>query len=259
MKPLALGLVTALLLGWLRAVAADPLRFLHCNSENGMSLAAGKQVTISGIVTAQFSTGKTSRFYVQDRTGGICVFGSPKHCPALGDSVRVTGRVASYAGLTQITGDAQSPLRFAAFGRGSRPVAAFVLSPMDVRRTQQPDGCEPNESRLVQVPDVFVRNVGGGLTAPGAKFAVDTTYRLVHVGADSATNWVLIRVLPTTGCGPSNSLAGQPIPLMPVQVTGVLSQYSSRNAALNGYQILPRTRGDVHTGLGDYPEPRPPR
>ena len=56
----------------------------------------------------------------------------------------------------------------------------------------------------------------------------------------------------------SPALAGQTIPVPPVQVTGVLSQYLSRSAAQSGYRILPRTRDDVRPGPGDYGQRREP-
>lgn len=252
--------VTLLLLAsWLGAASAERIESLHCNGPRGESVALGKTVTVTGVVTAQFSTGKNARLYVQDPSGGVCVYGSPKNCAALGDSVRVTGRVATFGGLTQITGDSLARLQIEALGKSTRAMVAFALTPMDARTSQQSDGCEPNESRLVLVHDVLVRALDGSLPATGAKFTSDTNYRLAHAAADSATNWVLMRVVATTACDASRTLVGQPVPVTPVQVTGVLSQYVSRSTRDTGYQILPRTRGDVQTGVGDYRENVPNR
>jgi DNA/RNA endonuclease YhcR with UshA esterase domain len=248
-----------LLVSWLRAATAEPLGTLHCNDSTGVSNAAGRSVTISGIVTAQFSTDRIARIYVQDATGGICVYGPPKNCVAIGDSVRVTGKVESFGGLTEITGSSGAPLKIAPLGKSSVPLVALGLTPTDARATQQADGCEPNESRLVLVRDVLVRGVDGSMPAPGSRFTSDTNYRLAHAAADSATDWVVMRVGSNSACDSSRTLVGQPVPIMPVQVTGVLSQYLGRSATKGGYQILPRMRDDVQPGLGDYRERQPNR
>ena len=255
-RPQLVDAVTSVLLvSWLGAAAAESIGSLHCNDARGESVAVGRVVTIAGVVTAQFSTAKNARLFVQDGTGGVSAFGPPPECVALGDSVRVTGEVASLGGQTQVTSGTRSPLRIEALGRGSRPVVALALAPTDVRGTRQPDGCEPNESRLVLVHDVLVRTAGGGVPAAGARFTIDTDYRLAHAAADSASDWVPMRVWSTSPCDASRTLVGQPVPTTPVQVTGVVSQYSSRTPTQGGYLILPRTRDDVQPGIGDWREP----
>src|SRR5258706_372970 len=84
-----------LLIAWPGAAAAVPIGPLHCNASTGVTRASGQVVTITGVVTAHFSSDKLARLYVQDSTAGVCVYGSPMNCAALGDSVRVTGTVTS--------------------------------------------------------------------------------------------------------------------------------------------------------------------
>jgi len=187
----------------------------------------------------------------------VCVYGAPKNCASIGDSVRVMGKVTSHGGLTQITGDRRTPLKIESLGPGGR-VIALALTVNEIRETEQPYGCEPNESRLVLVRDVLVRTAVGGLPARGSRFTVDTDYRLARAAADSATNWVIMRVMSTAACNATQALVGRPVPIMPVQVTGVLSQFTGRSGYQGGYQVLPRTRGDVEPGLGDYREREAP-
>jgi hypothetical protein len=240
------------------AAAAEPIGTLHCNDSTGVTRATGRSVILTGVVSAQFSTEKNSRFYLQDATGGVCVFGVPQTCLAVGDSVRVAGDVGSFNGLTQINGSAESPLVIEPFGKASHPVIAMAATPTSIRSTQTPDGCEPNEGRLLLVHDVYVRTSTGSTPAAGASFADGKNYRLVHVAADSASDWVMMRVGTSTPCDSSRTLNGVPIPATPVQVIGVLSQYLGRDATTGGYQILPRTRDDVQLSSGDSAEPRQP-
>ncbi len=251
------AVATAMVL-WLGSASAEPIGALHWNDAKGQTVAVGRTVTVTGVVTAQFSSARTTRLYLQDPTGGVCVYGSPRNCAALGDSLRVTGRIASVGGLTQVTGGARTPLLIEALGRARCPAVALAQTATEVRATQQPGGLEPNEGRLVLVRDMLVRTAEGRVPAAGAKFAIDTSYRLAHAARDSATEWVVMRVAGTTACDGRRSLAGEPIPTTPVQVTGVLSQ-ALFPATRGGYLILPRTRDDVQPGIGDYPEPRPNR
>src|SRR4029078_8630455 len=81
------------------ALAATNIGDLHCNDANGVALTLNSVVTIQGIVTANQPTGSANRFYIQDATGGVNVFGSPQDCTiAVGDELEVTGTVAQFNG-----------------------------------------------------------------------------------------------------------------------------------------------------------------
>jgi len=166
--------------------------------------------------TAQFPTGANSRFYLQDATGGIHVFGSPQSCAAVGDYVQVTGTIAGFNGLTEITtpGLSVTPLG------GFTLFDPLALTPSAASASFQGDRCEPNESRLVKVGPGFVRTAAGAMPAAGATFAANTDLRLIHAGPDSATNYCALRIVSaSSGCGLTNSLVGQTInraPLAPI-------------------------------------------
>jgi hypothetical protein len=258
-RPMPLMALTLTLCSLAAAVAvAEPIGSLHCNDSTGVTRANGRSITIVGTVSAQFSTTKNSRFYVQDATGGVCVFGVPQVCLAAGDSVRVSGDVASFNGLTQVTGSTESPLVIEKLGRSHAEVVAAAATPTSIRATLQPDGCEPNEGRLVLVHDVYVRSGSGAPLGPDAKFADGRNYRLMHAAADSASDWVMMRVGTSSACDSSRTLNGVAVPVTPVQVIGILSQFLSREATTGGYQVLPRTKADVQLSAGDSPEPRNP-
>ena len=252
----ALAVVTCALVA--TVAAAEPIGPLHCNDSTGVTRANGRSVTIAGTVSAQFSTAKSSRFYAQDASGGVCVFGVPQVCVAVGDSVRVSGDVASFNGLTQVTGSAETPLVIEKLGRARVPIVAMAATPTSIRASLNPDGCEPDEGRLVLVHDVNVRSAGGEFLEPGTKFAEGKNYRLVHAAADSASDWVMMRVQTSSACDSSQTLDGVPVPVTPVQVIGILSQYIGRNSTSGGYQVLPRIKADVQLSAGDSAEPRRP-
>ena len=222
---------------------AVPIGSLHCNDAGGAPKLAGRAVTVTGVVVGQFSSARNLRLFVQDATGAVCVFGAPRNCVPVGDSVRVAGVLAGYNGLTEITGSAATPLALDTLGRAARMPAPLALTLAQVLATAQPDGCEPDESRLIAVDGVRVLAGGGAPLPPGATFADNTNYRLV-AGADTSA-YVVLRVTDPEGCDLSRSLEGQPIPVGPARVVGILSQYTGRGMTSGGYQILPRSRDDV--------------
>ncbi len=243
-RPIILCAALVLALALPRPAAADPIGSLHCNDAEGAPRLKGQTVTIAGVVTGQFSTERNVRLYVQDATGAIDVYGTPKNCAVAGDSVRVTGVVAAYGGLTEISGTAEKPVEIVSLGRAASVPAPLPLSLAEVLATEQPDGCEPNESRLVVIDGVRLLAASGARLPDGAKFGDDTNYRLV-AGSDT-TVFVTLRVTDPEGCDLSRTLEGQPIPAAgPLQVVGILSQYTGRGQSHGGYQILPRGRDDV--------------
>ncbi len=249
MRPYRIRLLGACLLLSLAcalpAVAATTtIGSLHCNDADGAPLTKGQTVTITGVVVGQFSVDRSVKLYVEDATGGVNVFGSPKNCVPLGDSVRVTGVVTGFNGLTEITGSAETPIAIDSLGHAAVVPAPLQLTLDQLNATEQPGGCEPNESRLVQLDNVRILSAKGEALPDTARFADNTNYRLVTSAAD--TNYVMMRVNDATGCGLSGSLVGQPVPAgVPLRVDGVISQYMGRGRTHGGYQLLPRGRDDI--------------
>lgn len=226
------------------AVRADTLDSLHCNDAHGVPVLKGRAVTMTGIVTAQFSTAKSARLYIQGPNGAVNVFGAPTHCALIGDSLRVSGTVGAYNGLTELMGSEEAPIAIEALGHGQVP-APFPIDLHHLSDLETAAGCEPNESRLVSIGRATIRTIHGEALADTARFREDTTYLIAPVVADSAFTGMPMRVLAAPGCPGTTSIAGQPIPRGPVQVIGILSQYLARGATHGGYQLLPR-------GLGDF-------
>lgn len=241
LRPVALTLLLAL--GSAARASAEPIGSLHCNDADGLPRTKGQSVTVSGVVVGQFSTQRNARFFVQDATGAVCIFGSPKDCSAVGDSVSATGVVTGYNGLVEITGTAEKPVQIEHRGHATWMPSPLPLTLAEVRATEQSDGCEPNEARLVQLEGVRLLAGNGQALPAGAKFGDDTSYRMV--GAAGDTSYVILRVADPEGCDLSQSLENQPIPTGPVRVIGVLSQFTGRSTTHGGYQVMPRGRADV--------------
>jgi len=233
----------ALLLAVATTARAETIAALHCNDDQGQPLAKGKTVTVTGIVTGQFSTEKNARLYIQDATGGINVYGAAKDCVAVGDSVRVTGSVAGFNGLTEITGTKDAPPKIERLGKAVVQPEPVVLTLAQVLASLDSSGCEPNESRLVRIDHVVLRSSRGDALADTSTFRGDANWRLVP--ADGDKPWVSMRTLAAPGCADAPSFDGVRVPVGPVSVTGILSQYTGRDQTKGGYQILPRSRDDI--------------
>ena len=229
--------------------AADPIAPLHTKAAAAL---LSKPATVRGVVTGVYTTAKTTRLYLQDASGGICIYGSPVTCAALGDSLEVTGALSVYGGLTELSGKADAPFVVTKLGRAATPPKPTLLSITQLNAGQRPDGSEPDESRLVLLKNVFVRMIDGSAPAADARFKDDTNYRLVPAAgagraaiADTSSAYAILRVQDAEGCEGTASLDGSAIPAGAVQVTGVVSQHADRTTGKGGYQVLPRVPGDL--------------
>jgi hypothetical protein len=237
---------TALLMA--AAALADPIAPLHTKAAGAL---LGKPVTVHGVVTGVYSTAKVTRLYLQDATGGVCLYGAPVTCAALGDSLEVTGTLAVYSGLTELSGKADAPLVVTKQGRAAAPPQPALLTISQLEAGEKADGSEPDESRLVTIANVFIRMSDGSAPAEGARFKDDTNYRLLPAaaagaaGPDTTAAYGVLRVQDAEGCEGLASLDGAAIPAGAMNVTGVISQHADRTTGKGGYQVLPRTPADL--------------
>ncbi len=117
---------------------------------DGASPFAGQTVTTRGIVTAIWPT---QGFFIQNGSGpwsGIFVFNTTIN-PAMGDSIKVTGNVFEYFGLTQLTSIAQHEI----ISTGNALPAPTVIS-------TQAANTEQYESVLVRVENAICTNANAG-------------------------------------------------------------------------------------------------
>jgi len=159
-----------------------------------------------------------------------------------GDSVKVSGKLTQFNGLTEI----DSALVVTSISTAAPQPQPLALSLAQIDATFQSSHCEPNESRLVRVPFGLIRKATGAMPAPSDTFSRGTNYRLMSAGYDSLTHFVNLSVLTSRGCNDPNTLLGQPIPYAcTVSVTGVLSQFVTTPPYTTGYELLARWAGDV--------------
>ncbi|MEC8853599.1 MAG: phospholipase D-like domain-containing protein, partial [Bacteroidota bacterium] len=130
-----------------------------------------------------------------------------------GDEITVTGVLVDYNGLMEMT-----PVTANTTNSAGNSVTPQVITPLQIG--------ESTESELVQINNVIF-NSGGSLFTVGTH---DFT-------ANGETGKVYIRV--------GNPLENSLIPMGPVTLIGISSQYTFSVPANDGYQILPRDSSDI--------------
>ncbi|HJN68274.1 MAG TPA: hypothetical protein QF602_02375, partial [Candidatus Marinimicrobia bacterium] len=161
----------------------------YTTDPSGDSPMAGEEVTINGVVTAEFWGGDNKRIFVQDDEGpwaGILVYESGGwdnmdiispdgvvHSIAEGDNVMLTGTVTEYYGMTEIT-DVSS---ISALGPSSFEIPHSVVTPEQIMTGGTE--AEAYEGCLVTIEDVVVfdEDLGSG------EWSVDDGEAEVMVGA----------------------------------------------------------------------------
>jgi hypothetical protein len=216
---------------------------LHCNDANGVPTQLNQTVTVRGIVTGNWPTATATRLWIQDATGGINIFGSPQLCSAMGVDLEITGTVQQFNGLAEVQITSSTT-----HSSGNPQPTPLVLTMPQMNGTYDSGtNCEPNESKLIRINNGFVRTSSGGMPVAGALYAANTNYQLRNAGPDSATNFVIMRIVQTTnGCPIVNPIVDTPINRgCPTDVVGVLSQFDSTQPHTEGYQLQPRLVSDI--------------
>ncbi len=193
---------------------------LHINDSQGVPAAPyqiGATVTISGIITADFSATQTNIF-VQDATGGVCVYRAFRSFNyQLGDSVAVTGTITQFRGLVEISPDTT---KYVVYSSGNILPSPLLLTAHDVNETFNTDTyTEPNEGRLVRLNGV--------------------TYNAVNGTVGDATGSASVFV-PNTWTAPSGTF----------DLIGILKQYKPGTPApgapyTSNYEVDPRIPSDI--------------
>jgi competence protein ComEC len=207
-----------------------PISALRENDEYGVPMLLAEPVIIRGVVTTATGTFSTlhNDVFVQDPTGGINVYKRNSITPALalGDSVKVSGLVDQYRGLTRIT----SPT--ITVEGGGLPVPEPVL----LTTAFVDSGGEYYEGSLVKV--VAAAITGG--TWPGED--ADGTITI-----DDGTGECTLFISRYT------DIDGTPEPSGQLDIVGVLTQYDATSPYFSGYRIQPRSTADIDTTTSGVP------
>lgn len=179
------------------------------------NLGVGATVTIKGIVTNGGELGSIR--YIQDCTAGIAAYGSTLNSVNRGDSIQITGVLKNYNQLLEID-----------------PVSSFtVLSTGNTLPSPElvvPDSLiEAREGELVRI------NNATFTTTPGGTFSSNSSYNFT---ANGQTSVIYVRS--------NHPLIGSIIPMGPVALVGIVSQFSYTSAT-SGYQLLCRDTNDIIT------------
>lgn len=195
-----------------------PISLLHRNTSQGEPLAPlgiGASVMISGIVTVGYGV-FSSQMFVQDRTGGICLYSETPYPLSTGDSVTVQGIVQHYRGMTEISPDWSTLVIHAS---GCALPAPKLLTCQEVNQAFHSDGTEPDEGRLIRILYVTYDSETGTISdgTAHAKLFIDTQTGVV-------------------------------VPLGVFHVTGILKQYKlgiDQPPFTGDYEIVPRFQSDI--------------
>ena len=172
----------------------------------------GATVTITGTVTNGDELGPIR--YIEDGTGGLGLYDPATLGTVVrGDEITVTGVLIDYNGLMEM-----NPATLISTISSGNIVTPQLVTPNQIG--------ENTESQLIQI-DNLIFNSGGSLFTAG-------THDFISNGE---TGKIYIR----GGSPLENTL----IPMGPVILIGISSQYTFSTPANDGYQILPRDSADI--------------
>ncbi|MGB7055823.1 MAG: lamin tail domain-containing protein, partial [bacterium] len=169
-------------------------------------------VTITGVITVPPGIYSDIEAYVQDYSGGVCLFGDFSVPLNYGDSITATGTVDQYRGKNEL-----ADFTYTVIGSGTLP------DPIDV------DGnilsTEYYEGSLVKVKVSYM----SGFILEGNQdyIAFDTLNNQFTIWIDSYTN-----------------IPGSLAPLDTFTLTGIKGQYTYSSPPNDGYQLMPRDTSD---------------
>jgi DNA/RNA endonuclease YhcR with UshA esterase domain len=193
------------------------------NPTTGVADSTGVRVTVTGTVYGFNQRATGLQCLLKDATGGITLFNASKnfgYTITQGDKLEAEGVVTTFRGLNQLTLDT---IRFVSS-------ANSIVAPRKVQLLN-----ETTENDLVKLDSVrFVTTPVGGVWP-----STSSNIRVITPANDTLT----VRVLSTSG------LAGKPLPATTLfNIAGMGSQNTTTASApfpFTGYQLLPRTEGDV--------------
>ena len=172
----------------------------------------GATVTVTGIVTNGDELGPIR--YIEDATAGVALYDPTTLVGVVrGDEVTVTGVLVDYNGLLEMTPVNSSITN--SIGNLSTPQ---LVTPIQIG--------EATESELIQINNVIFNSGGSLFTAGSHDFTSNAETGKVYIRAGSPLE---------------NSL----IPMGPVTLIGISSQYTFSTPANDGYQVLPRDSADI--------------
>ena len=194
--------------------AAKPLKVSIFDARH---VTVGAWVTVRGRITVPPGVFSGRVAYLQDQTSGIRVYLPKDHraWAQLGDRWEVTGHIGLYHGELQLKVSDRGDIRD--LGSGDPPHPLPIGSSVMV---------EPYEGMLVMLDGWAVDFERGG-----------------HFWADDGTGWARVYLDRDTYIRRPWMEVGQPL-----QVAGIVSQYTNDDPPVGGYRLLPRYPYDLVVG-----------
>jgi hypothetical protein len=188
--------------------------FAQADIATARTYSQGQALTVTGIVINGAELGPIR--YIQDGTGGIPVY-DPTTTDTwnLGDEVTVSGELGEFNGLIQIVSTTAANVN----STGNTIPTAQVFTPFQLGPA--------NEAELAVINNVTFTN-------PGGTFTNGT----LNIASGGETSQIYLRS--------GHPLVGTTIPLTPVNLTGVVSQFATTP------QLLPRTAADIDIASAFY-------
>ncbi len=205
----------------------QPIFDMRANDAQGVPLLKDQLVTVRGIVTSTTHLGSTA--YMQDVSGGIAVFDNTFIASRqLGDEVTVTGTMAHFNGLSELTKVIVHEVHTT-----GNTVTPLLLTVADVVRDGQ-GGVELYEGMLVQLNRVRVLDSNNQPVGTWSTASPGPNYKLFD-----ATDTATVRIVASSG------IAGSSAPQGEFDIVGIVGQFKTSSPFIGGYQILPRSRDDI--------------
>lgn len=198
------------------------------------ALAIGAEVTVRGVITCGPELGRAR--YIQDATGGLGLFFAVNQADNVlrGDSVTITGTVASFNNLLQL-----SPITTITTHLRNRQLPApIVFSGANISQAF----AEAHEGKLVLLN--AVESIRSASNEPFTLFQGNVNYNL------NQSTVTQLRVN-SASTGP-DGIVGKPPPTAGFNVVGIMSQFCNnpQSGCQTGYQILVRNYDDFILGDG---------
>ena len=197
-------------------------------------------VTVIGIVNSVNTTASANRFLysIQDETGGIVITKGSETgggtVYTIGDRVAATGTVSFSRGTTQL--NINNVATDVVFMDSNNPVVPITLTIDQLLANP-----ELYESRYIEIKNVA--KAAGSVAWPAAGSDANMTI------TDGYSNLILRLDLDT-------DIDGQPEPAYPINVRGVVAQYTSSATVYNdGYEIQPNYYADITANVAAPPNP----
>jgi len=197
---------------------------LRQNDEKGIPLNLNSVQTITGIVTASQEFGDDRIAFIQNDQAAIVLDGGDIVAKLkAGDFITLTGKVSERSGLTLLTYDPQeSQLVVHKKVEIPRP---RVVTIADVKG-QEWNGRELLEGRLLKIENVKL--LSSGNFRAGSKYKITDKRDTLDIIIDTNID-----------------LVNKPIPSERISITGCLVQNKTSPPYDKGYQLYPRSTGDL--------------